>query len=125
MNYITSENILLIGSTLLVAGVLIGKSSYRIGLPLLLIFLIVGMGFGTDGLGIQFSDMHTAQFIGMIALCIILFCCRCCLLQLCHQPIRPRFSEFSAARKSIFERICAPCLSSKAVPMTLWPTCLQ
>ncbi len=73
MNYITSENILLIGSTLLIAGVLLGKTSYRIGLPLLLIFLLVGMAFGTDGLGIQFSDMHTAQFIGMIALCIILF----------------------------------------------------
>lgn len=73
MNYITSENILLIGSTLLVAGVLFGKTSYKIGLPLLLVFLIVGMGFGTDGLGVQFSDMHTAQFIGMIALCIILF----------------------------------------------------
>ncbi len=68
MDYITSENILLIGSTLLIAGVLIGKSSYRFGLPLLLIFLIVGMLFGTDGLGIQFSDMHTAQFIGMVAL---------------------------------------------------------
>ena len=73
MGLITSENILLIGSALLIAGVLIGKTSYRIGLPLLLIFLITGMGFGTDGLGIQFSDMHTAQFIGMIALCIILF----------------------------------------------------
>lgn len=73
MEHITSENILLIGSVLLIAGVLIGKSSYRIGLPLLLIFLIVGMLFGTDGLGIQFSDMHTAQFIGMIALCVILF----------------------------------------------------
>ena len=73
MGYITSENILLVGSSLLVAGVLIGKTSYRVGLPLLLIFLLVGMGFGTDGLGIQFSDMHTAQFIGMIALCIILF----------------------------------------------------
>ena len=73
MELITSENILLIGSTLLIAGVLIGKSSYRFGLPLLLIFLFVGMIFGTDGLGIQFSDMHTAQFIGMIALCIILF----------------------------------------------------
>lgn len=73
MNYITSENILLIGSTLLMAGVLLGKTSYRIGLPLLLIFLLVGMAFGTDGLGVQFSDMHTAQFIGMIALCIILF----------------------------------------------------
>jgi len=73
MNYITSENILLIGSTLLVAGVLFGKTSYKIGLPLLLVFLIVGMGFCTDGLGVHFSDMHTAQFIGMIALCIILF----------------------------------------------------
>lgn len=73
MGHITSENILLVGSTLLIAGVLIGKTSYRIGLPLLLIFLLVGMGFGTDGLGLQFGDMHTAQFIGMIALCVILF----------------------------------------------------
>lgn len=73
MELITSENILLVGSTLLIAGVLIGKSSYRFGLPLLLIFLLVGMAFGTDGVGIQFGDMHTAQFIGMIALCIILF----------------------------------------------------
>lgn len=64
---------MLIGSILLIAGVLIGKSSYRIGVPILLIFLLVGMGFGIDGLGIHFSDMHTAQFIGMIALCIILF----------------------------------------------------
>ena len=73
MNLITSENIMLIGSILLIAGVLIGKTSYRFGLPLLLIFLIVGMLFGTDGLRIQFGDMHTAQFIGMVALCIILF----------------------------------------------------
>ncbi len=73
MDFITTENILLAGSTLLIAGVLIGKSSYRTGLPLLLIFLIVGMAFGTDGLGIHFSDMHSAQFIGMIALCVILF----------------------------------------------------
>lgn len=73
MNLITSENILLLGSSILIAGVLIGKTTYRMGLPLLLIFLIVGMGFGCDGLGIQFSDMHTAQFIGMVALCVILF----------------------------------------------------
>ncbi len=72
-SYFTSENILLIGSVVLGVGILIGKSSYRLGLPILLIFLLVGMGFGTDGLGIEFSDMHTAQFIGMIALCIILF----------------------------------------------------
>lgn len=64
---------MLTGSILLIAGVLIGKTSYRIGLPLLLIFLLVGMGFGVDGLGLQFNDVHSAQFIGMIALCVILF----------------------------------------------------
>ncbi|WP_289696450.1 potassium/proton antiporter [uncultured Duncaniella sp.] len=73
MEYLSSESVMLVGSILLIAGVLIGKSSYRIGLPILLIFLLVGMGFGTDGAGIQFSDMHTAQSIGMVALCIILF----------------------------------------------------
>lgn len=73
MEHFTFENALLIGSLLLVAGILIGKTGYRTGLPLLLIFLIVGMIFGTDGVGIQFSDIHTAQFIGMVALCIILF----------------------------------------------------
>lgn len=70
---ISAENILLVSSVILIAGVLIGKSSYRTGLPLLLIFLFVGMGFGVDGLGIHFNNMHAAQFIGMIALCIILF----------------------------------------------------
>ena len=74
MEYITTENILLVGSLLLVAGVLIGKTSYRFGLPLLLIFLFSGYGIRNGWcLSIQFSDMHTAQFIGMIALCIILF----------------------------------------------------
>lgn len=73
MTIISSENILLLGSLFLIAGVLIGKTSYRTGLPLLLIFLLVGMGFGNDGLGIHFNNMHDAQFIGMIALCVILF----------------------------------------------------
>lgn len=70
---ISGENILLVSSILLIAGVLIGKSSYRTGLPLLLIFLLVGMGFGVDGLGLQFSNMHMAQIVGMVALCVILF----------------------------------------------------
>jgi len=43
MTIISSENILLLGSFLLIAGVLIGKTSYRTGLPLLLVFLLVGM----------------------------------------------------------------------------------
>lgn len=73
MEFITSENVLLICSVLLIAGVLLGKLSYRMGLPLLLVFLLVGMAFGVDGAGIRFNNMHVAQFIGMIALNIILF----------------------------------------------------
>lgn len=65
MAVISGENILLVGAVLLIAGVLIGKAGYRTGLPLLLVFLIVGMLFGTDGLGLQFGNMHDAQFIGM------------------------------------------------------------
>lgn len=57
---ISGESILLVSSVILITGVLIARSSYRMGLPLLLVFLIVGMLFGADGLGIQFSDMHTA-----------------------------------------------------------------
>lgn len=63
---ITGENILLVSSVLLIAGVMMGKSSYRTGLPLLLVFLFVGMLFGVDGLGVHFNDMHTAQFVGIL-----------------------------------------------------------
>lgn len=39
----------------------------------MLLFLVVGMLFGSDGLGLQFHNAEEAQFIGMVALSIILF----------------------------------------------------
>ena len=66
-------NILLIGSILLFISVIAGKAGYKFGVPALLLFLGVGMIFGSDGLGIQFHNPHEAQFIGVIALSIILF----------------------------------------------------
>lgn len=69
----TAENALLIGSILLFVSIVVGKTGYRFGVPTLLLFLVVGMLFGSDGLGIQFSDARQAQFIGMVALSIILF----------------------------------------------------
>ncbi len=69
----TSENILLILSVLIFSSILISKAGYRFGLPSLLLFLVAGMLFGVDGLGLQFNDMKQAQFIGMCSLCIILF----------------------------------------------------
>ncbi len=70
---ITSGNIVLVSSILLFISVLAGKAGYKFGAPALLLFLTVGMLFGSDGLGIQFNSPEAAQFIGMIALSIILF----------------------------------------------------
>ena len=69
----TSENILLILSVLIFSSILISKAGYRFGLPSLLLFLVAGMLFGIDGLGLQFNDVKQAQFIGMCSLCVILF----------------------------------------------------
>ena len=67
------EHILLIASIILLFSILASKAGYRFGLPSLLLFLGVGMLFGSDGLGIQFSSPKITQFIGMLALSIILF----------------------------------------------------
>ena len=69
----TAGNILLIGAVLIFCAIMISKTGYRFGIPTLLLFLLVGMGFGTDGLGLEFDSAEDAQFIGMIALSIILF----------------------------------------------------
>ncbi|HPJ55731.1 MAG TPA: cation:proton antiporter, partial [Bacteroidales bacterium] len=70
---ITAENILLIGSVLLFISLLAGKTGYKFGVPTLLLFLMVGMLFGSEGLGLDFSNQKAAQFIGIVALSIILF----------------------------------------------------
>ena len=72
--YFSIENIVLIGSILLFAGVFAGRLSYRSGLPILVFFLVIGMLFGNDGIvGLHFDDSRIAQFIGLMALSIILF----------------------------------------------------
>lgn len=68
-----SENILLLGSVLIFCSILITKAGGRFGMPALLLFLVAGMLFGNDGLGIHFDNMGQAQFVGMVALCVILF----------------------------------------------------
>lgn len=71
---ITIENILLIGSLLLFISILAGKTSYRFGVPTLLLFLAVGMLAGSEGIGgIYFDEPEIAQFIGIVALNFILF----------------------------------------------------
>ncbi len=67
-----SENILLVGAMLLFAAVFAGKAAHRLGAPALLLFLGVGMLFGYFDI-VNFNSADFAQFIGMVAMCIILF----------------------------------------------------
>ena len=70
----TSENILLVGSVLLFVSIVASKTSFKLGIPTLILFLIVGMLAGSDGPGgIFFNDAKTAQFVGVVALNFILF----------------------------------------------------
>ncbi|MCK9219866.1 MAG: potassium/proton antiporter [Bacteroidales bacterium] len=70
---ITLENLLLIGSILLIVSVFFSKSS-KYGIPTVVLFLLVGMLAGADGVGkINFFDIHISKFIGTLALILILF----------------------------------------------------
>ena len=62
---------MLVGALLLFVAVTAGKVAYKFGAPALLLFLAVGMLFGWEF--ISFNSPQLTQFIGMIALCIILF----------------------------------------------------
>jgi cell volume regulation protein A len=70
---LTAENILLVGSILLFISIFVSKAGAKIGVPALLLFLGVGMLGGTDGFGIHFNNPGLTQFIGLMALSIILF----------------------------------------------------
>lgn len=68
------ENILLIGSALLIISILAGKSSYKFGVPTLVFFVLVGVLAGSEGIGgIDFDNPRIAQFVGVVALNFILF----------------------------------------------------
>lgn len=65
---------LIAAAGLLLISVLVSKISDRFGVPALLLFLGLGMLAGSDGPGgIYFDNPAIAQFIGVIALVLILF----------------------------------------------------
>lgn len=68
------ENVLLVGSVLLFLSIIASKTSFHLGIPSLIIFLVVGMLAGSDGPGgIYFNDYKTAKLLGVAALNFILF----------------------------------------------------
>jgi cell volume regulation protein A len=70
----TAESILLVGSILLIASIIASKTSFKLGIPTLILFLAIGMLAGSEGIGkIYFDDPHLAEILGVLALNFILF----------------------------------------------------
>lgn len=66
--------LLLLGAALLLAAILSSLLAQRVGAPLLLVFLGLGMLAGEDGpLGLPFSDHRATYLVGTLALSLILF----------------------------------------------------
>ncbi|HEX6105373.1 MAG TPA: potassium/proton antiporter, partial [Gemmatimonadales bacterium] len=66
--------LLTVCGVLLVVSVLSSRASQRIGVPIALFFLLVGMLAGSEGIGgIAFNDFHFAFRMGSLALALILF----------------------------------------------------
>lgn len=72
--HLYGEQFIFFGAALVVISILAGMLSNRVGAPLLLVFLGLGMLAGESGPGgVHFNDFWSAYLIGSVALAIILF----------------------------------------------------
>jgi cell volume regulation protein A len=68
------DHLILLAAVLLLIGTVSSKLSARLGLPVLVVFVAIGMLAGEDGIGrIHFDNFVTAHAIGTLALAVILF----------------------------------------------------
>ncbi|MCJ8509100.1 potassium/proton antiporter [Rhizobium lemnae] len=65
--------VVLVGTVLVLAAAFSSLLAFRFGAPLLLIFLMIGLVAGVDGIGINFSNFSMAYVLGSLALAVILF----------------------------------------------------
>lgn len=68
------DGLLLIGGILILLGIVSSKFSARFGVPVLVLFLALGMLAGSEGIGgIAFENYELAHGIGTVALALILY----------------------------------------------------
>src|SRR5690606_11780101 len=68
------DKLILLAAVLILMGILSSKISARLGLPMLVLFLVVGMLAGEAGIGgIAFDNAKAAHALGTLALALILF----------------------------------------------------
>lgn len=67
-------NIMIICGLVLLISITSTKILYKFGVPILLIFIMLGMLFGSDGIvGIYFNDYQLTNKIATVALIFIMF----------------------------------------------------
>ena len=69
---ISSGNLILLVSFLMFVAILMAKVGTKFGVPTMLLFLILGMLAGEDGLGIRIDEPRVGEFLGHLAMTIIL-----------------------------------------------------
>ena len=68
------DQLILLAAVLILLGIVSSKLSARLGLPMLVLFLLIGMLAGEDGIGgISFDNPGLAHAMGTLALALILF----------------------------------------------------
>src|SRR6195952_3529969 len=68
----TLDQILLVGTGVLLLAILAVRLSVGVGLPSLLIYLLMGVALGESGIGLKFDDAELAHALGFAALILIL-----------------------------------------------------
>ena len=69
---ISSGNLILLVSFLMFIAILMAKVGTKFGVPTMLLFLVLGMLAGEDGIGIRIDEPRVAEFLGHLAMTIIL-----------------------------------------------------